>query len=103
MNTPVTEAAGEAGTFSMMSAGAPNIVIDTVKAAEDRSGDVIIRLFESKHAATETELTLNLPALSASLCNLLEEEQEPLTIKNGRIPLSFHPFEVKSVRVRLDR
>ncbi len=100
LNVPVTEAPGSAETFSMMSVDAPNVVIDTVKQAEDGSGDIIIRLYESKRADTQAVLTLNLPARAAALCTLLEEEREPLPIDQGRVSLSFHPFEVKTLRVR---
>ena len=100
LNVPVTEARGRAETTSLMRVDAPNIIIDTVKAAEDGSGDLILRLYESKHAATRTTLTLNLPVASAALCNLLEEEQEPLQVEHGSMRLAFHGFEVKTVRVK---
>ncbi len=100
LNVPVTEAPGRAAAASMMSVDASNIIIEAVKAAEDGSGDLVIRLYESLHAATDAVLTLNLPMKTASACNLLEEEEQALPAEGGRIPLSFHPFEVKTVRIR---
>lgn len=101
LNVPVTEADGAASPASMMRIDAANVVIDTVKAAEDGSGDVIIRLYESKYAVTNATLTLCLPAKKAALCSLLEEEQQILPLQNGCLSLSFHPFEVKTVRVKM--
>ena len=101
LNVPVTVAGGTAGTASMMSIDAPNVVIDTVKAAEDGSGDVIIRMYESKRAATDAVLTLNMPVASACAANLLEESKEQLTVKDDQIALTFHGFEVRTVRVKL--
>ncbi len=99
LNVPVTEAAGAAETFSLMQVDTPNVIIDTVKAAEDGSGDVIVRLYECKHAATDAVLTLNLPVRRAALCDMLENEQEALPLEYGRIALSFRGFEVKTLRI----
>ena len=99
LNVPVTEAAGTVTPASMMSVDAANIIIDTVKAAEDGSGDIIVRLYECKRAATDAVLTVNLPFTKARLCNLLEEDQGELAVHDGRISLSFHGFEVKTVRL----
>ena len=101
LNVPVTEASGTSAPRSMMSVDAENIIIDTVKAAEDGSGDVIVRLYECKHAVADARLTVNLPVLRASLCDLLEEEQQELPVRGGRLALSFHAFEVKTVRLTL--
>jgi len=101
LNVPATVAEGAAETASMMSVDAPNVVIDTVKAAEDGSGDIILRLYESKHAATDAVLTLHLPAATVWACNLLEEEEQPLAMEQGQVALHFHGFEVKTVRVKL--
>ena len=99
LNVPVIEAEGRADAASLMQVDAPNIIIDAVKAAEDGSGDVIIRMYECKHAATDAVLTLNLPAARVCRCNLLENEEEPLPVTDGRVPLSFRGFEVKTLRV----
>lgn len=99
LNVPVTVADGAAEDFSLMSIDAPNVVIDTVKAAEDGSGDVIIRLYESKHASCDATLTLNLPAASVCACDMLENPGENLPIEDGQVKLSFRGFEIKTLRV----
>ena len=100
LNVPVTTAEGAAEDFSMMSVDAPNVIIDTVKAAEDGSGDTIIRLYESKHAACDACLTLNLPAGAVYACDMLENPSEQLSLRDGRVQLSFRGFEVKTLRVK---
>ena len=100
LNVPVVEAEGHADDFSLLSVDAPNVVIDAVKAAEDGSGDVIIRLYECKHAATDAVLTLNLPASRVCLCDLLENEGEPLPLEDGKMKLNLRGFEVKTLRVK---
>ena len=100
LNVPVVEAEGHADTVSLMSVDAPNVIIDAVKAAEDGSGDVIIRMYECKHAATDAVLTLNLPAAKACLCDLLENEGEELLIEDSKVKLTLRGFEVKTLRVK---
>ncbi len=99
LNVPVTVAKGNADTTSFMSVDAPNIIIDTVKAAEDGSGDIIIRLYESKHASSEAELTLNIPATHIAECDLLENEEKVLNNENGKVSLNFRCFEIKTIRI----
>lgn len=103
LNVPVTEAAGYAEDASLLQVDAPNIIIDTVKAAEDGSGDIVLRLYECKHADTSAKLTINLPFNSVSLCDMLENEQEQLTTDGSSINLHFHCFEIKTVRVGLSK
>lgn len=101
LNVPLTVAEGMAETGCLMSVEASNVIIDTVKAAEDGSGDIIVRLYESKRAETDTSLAIHLPAASVSVCNLMEEETEPCSCKDGKIGLHFHVFEVKTLRIHL--
>jgi alpha-mannosidase len=89
------------GAGSLFSLDAGNIVIDTVKPAEDGSPDVIVRLYEAKRCATRCQLSTALPVISASQTNMMEEEGSPLEMSNGKITLDFRPFEVKTVRLSL--
>ena len=100
LNLPVTEAEGCAEEFSLLSVDAPNVIVETVKAAEDGSGDAIIRLYESKHAACDAVLTLNMPAALVWDCDLLENPTVELPHCDGRVALSFHGFGIKTLRVR---
>ena len=98
LNIPLQTAPGACEPFSAFSVDAPNVLIDTVKPAEDGSGDLILRLYEAKRADTACRLLLRIPAESASLCDLLENELEPADPQN--LLLHFHPFEIKTVRIR---
>jgi len=100
LNVPVRTAEGHADAASLMAVDAPNVIIDTVKAAEDGSGDVIIRLYECKHADTDAILTLHLPCSQVCLCDMLENKQHNLTMENGQVKLHLRGFEVKTLRLR---
>lgn len=88
---------GHCPSFSAFRVDAENVFIDTVKPAEDGSGDIILRLYEAKRADTVCHVTLNIPAASVCLCDLLENAGESLDPRH--IALRFHPFEVKTLRI----
>ena len=86
---------------SLFSVDAPNIILETVKPAEDGSPDVILRLYESKRMATSCVLTTALPVRAASQTDMLENDLEQLECASGKIVLEFRPFEIKTVRLKL--
>ncbi|OQA41272.1 MAG: Mannosylglycerate hydrolase [Chloroflexi bacterium ADurb.Bin325] len=101
LNTPATVAAGAAAEAvrSLFTLDAANIFLDTVKPAEDGSGDVVLRLYEAKRTATRCTLATTLPFARASQTNMLEEHQADLAFEDGRLALDFRPFEVKTLRL----
>jgi len=101
LNCPVLTISGNGGWRSLFTVDMPNIIIETVKPAEDGSGDVIIRLYESKRMATTCVLTTSLPATAAAQANMLEERQRRLKLSRGRVALAFRPFEIKTIRLVL--
>ncbi len=101
LNCPVASVSGAAGTQSLLRVDAANVIIDTIKPAEDGSGDVVVRLFECKHTATACTLTTSLPARAAALVTMLETEPQALPLKQGSMALEFRPFEIKTVRLEL--
>ncbi len=100
LNVPVIEADGMAPTTSLMQVDASNIIIETVKAAEDGSGDIILRLYESVNTATDAVLSLGIPASHVSICDMLENELEDVQITEGKAELNFRGFEIKTVRIK---
>jgi len=100
LNCPVMPVSGAAGERSLFSIDARNVVIETVKPAEDGSKDIIVRLYESKRMTTRCTLSTSLPILGAAQTNMLEDVQEELPCSGGRIDLDFRAFEVKTVRLR---
>lgn len=74
-------------------------VLETCKPAFDKRDGVVLRLYESKGCAGITTLTLNkaLNIRRAYGCNLLEEPEKELEIRDGRIRLDFRAFEIKTL------
>ncbi len=98
LNVPMQVVRGRCEPFSAFGVDAPNVFIDTVKPAEDGSGDLILRLYEAKRAATRCKLSINLPFTRVSVCDMLENPGEALEANDGTVSLDFHTFEVKTLR-----
>ena len=99
LNVPLQAVPGSCDPFSAFSADAPNVFIDTVKPAEDGSGDLILRLYEAKKADTDCTLRLNVPCRCVRLCDLLENPLEVLPLRDQTVKLHFGVFEVLTLRV----
>ncbi len=100
LNVPVTVQQGDAGTASLFSLDAPNVIVETVKPAEDGSGDVIVRLYEAMRTATTCTLTCALPAKRVTTVNMLEEKQGAAKFKDGKVTMDLRPFEIRTLRFR---
>lgn len=101
LNVPPVTARGLAEEFSAFSLDADNVFIDTLKPAQDGSGDMILRLYEAKRADTECELSVNFPVKAVHRCDMLENPLGELSMKESKVKLSFGTFEVKSLRIRI--
>jgi len=97
LNVPLQTAPGSGPAFSAFRVDADNVFIDTVKPAEDGSGDLILRLYEAKRADTFCRLTLNIPVAEVCLCDMLENPERQLDPQD--ISLHFHPFQVITLRI----
>jgi alpha-mannosidase len=100
LNIPMEIAAGSLGKVSLLSVDADNVIVETIKPAEDGSGDVIVRLYEAIRSATACELSVGFDASAAIETDMLENDGEALTLADGKVALSFRPFEVKTVRIK---
>lgn len=102
LNCPVITAPGDAGTRALFAVDAANVVIEAVKPAEDGGGDVVVRLYEAMQKATRCTLSTALPVAKATLTDMLEETAaETLACEEGEIPLTFRPFEIQTLRLKL--
>lgn len=79
-----------------------DIIADTVKLAEDGSGDWIIRLYECKGASVSCKVTLSLAIEAVKETNMLEEVTGELPHDGNSIELAFRPFEVKTIRLAVN-
>jgi len=77
----------------------PNLVLDTIKRAED-GDDLVLRLYEAHGARGRARLGLARPFAEARLSNGLEEDGEPLPVADGMVELAYRPHELLTVKIR---
>jgi alpha-mannosidase len=76
----------------------PNIIIETVKQAEDGRG-VIVRCYESQRRRGPITLTCGFPLAQAWRTNLLEEDQEALAPEANAVRLYVRPHQIITLRL----
>lgn len=84
--------------FSALSCPDGNIVIETVKKAED-SDAVIVRLYEAWNRKTETSVRFFKAPSAIYECDLLEENENPVSVSGNTAALSFGQFEIKTLKI----
>lgn len=90
---------GNAGTkTSYIEADKSNIVLETVKQAEDGNG-VVVRFYESENAKTKTTIRLPEGVTRVEECNLIEEFVQEIPVQNGTVTVTAAPYEIKSYRL----
>lgn len=103
LNAPVQVIEGSRPKTAFFTVDEPNAVIETVKLAEDGSGDLILRLYESMNGTRRVVLSSAFAFDKAWLCNMLEEPKEALKAEKNQVELKLHPFEILTLRLKRDR
>jgi alpha-mannosidase len=84
---------------SLASCDEPNLVLDTIKLAED-SDAVILRLYECHGARGNAKVRLGWPVTTAVRCNCLEQEGQPVAVAaDGELAVPYLPFEVITLKI----
>lgn len=106
-NNPLTllQVPHDRSEWSAASVEGSGAVVHTIKPAEDGSGDLVLRLYESNAAKTKITLKVSWPVTSVKKCNGLEEVGEELSFTQAdgvtSIPLSLTPFSIYALRITL--
>lgn len=103
LNYPVSLVHGgnQVGHKSFLQSDQASVITETIKLAEDGSGDWIIRAYECKGATVSCGFTFDLPVKTAYETNMLEEVTADLPVAEGKLKQDFRPFEVKTIRLVL--
>ena len=76
-----------------------NVVLETVKEAENKNGTVL-RLYECQNSRTKVTLTAPAGTTKAYSTNLMEEIEEELPVVDGKVSFTIKPYEIKTILVR---
>ncbi|WP_336644503.1 alpha-mannosidase [Microbacterium sp. USHLN186] len=96
LNAPATLVRGANEVEPLVSVTGAGIVVSSVKLADDRSGDVIVRVYESLGRRTRGELSIGFEHSGIREVSLIEDDLDDART-GGELALK--PFEVRTLRV----
>ncbi|MBF4615657.1 alpha-mannosidase [Curtobacterium sp. VKM Ac-1376] len=107
LNLPVRSVPGSAPVAPLVTVSSPQVFVEAVKLAEDRSGDVVVRLYEGLGGrATDVAVDFGFDVASVTAVDLLERSVgsatgAPTSWSAGEpVVLTLRPFEIVTLRVR---
>ncbi|KUN03308.1 alpha-mannosidase [Streptomyces yokosukanensis] len=101
LNLPlrVADSAGE--PEPVVSVTGEGVTVEAVKLADDGSGDVVVRLYESRGGRATGLLRTGFPSAGAAITDLLERPLgEARTDADGVVPVTLRPFQILTLRLR---
>ncbi|GGO56755.1 alpha-mannosidase [Streptomyces daqingensis] len=104
INLPERTVAGSgSGVAPLVGVDNDQVVVEAVKLAEDRSGDLVVRLYESHGGRARTVLSTGTPVTSVTETDLLERpladaEARELTA-DGTVEVALRPFQILTLRL----
>ncbi|GLY91968.1 alpha-mannosidase [Actinoallomurus iriomotensis] len=103
LNLPLRVTAGGSGPSPLVSVEGEAAAVESVKLADDRSGDVVVRVYESLGGRADTRLRTSFPVAGVEVTDLLERPlpDRPVALADdGSVPLTLRPFQVLTLRLR---
>lgn len=83
----------------LLDIGSDNIFLESVKLAEDGSGDIIFRLYEGMKTLTVCEFHAGFPFSRVRECDMLENVTGDVACEGNTFRLKFGAFEIKTIRL----
>lgn len=75
------------------------MTIEAVKLADDASGDVVVRLYESRGGRAQGILRTSFPLAGAEIADLLERPLSTADTDGNGVPVTLRPFEIQTLRL----
>ena len=103
LNLPVRAVPGDRVVEPLVTVSSPQVFVEAVKLAEDRSGDVVVRLYEALGGrATDVGVNLGFAVAGVTRVDLLERPLDGVGPWDDGTPvvLTLRPFELVTLRVR---
>ena len=102
LNLPLRAAgSAPAGGPALITVDNPDITVEAVKLADDRSGDVVVRLYESRGGSARGVLRTDFAVAGARVTDLLEAGGPALDpLPGGGFGLELRPFQILTLRLR---
>ncbi|MFD9035801.1 alpha-mannosidase [Streptomyces sp. NPDC059567] len=103
VNLPERRVPGDADVAPLVAVDDDAVVVSAVKLADDRSGDVVVRLYESRGGRARARLTTELDLGGVTVCDLLERPLDDVpagtvAVTDGALELALRPFQLLTLR-----
>lgn len=85
-------------SYSLIDVDTRQVVVETIKQAED-SSSLVVRLYEAWGAACTARIRTSLPASRVFLCDLLERNLSEVPVHDGAFELQADPFKVMTLKL----
>ncbi|MPY51028.1 alpha-mannosidase [Streptomyces acidicola] len=103
LNLPLRIASAAGTAEPVVSVDGAGVTVEAVKLADDSSGDVVVRLYESRGGRAEGVLRTGFPLAGAQITDLLERPLEAAATEGNAVPVALRPFEVKTLRLTVEK
>ncbi|MEE4543132.1 glycoside hydrolase family 38 C-terminal domain-containing protein [Streptomyces sp. V4-01] len=102
LNLPERTVPGSAEVAPLVTVDQDAIVVSAVKLADDRSGDVVVRLYEAHGGRASATLTPGFGFAAAAVTDLLERpvaDEGSHQVTEGGVRLTLRPFQILTLRL----
>jgi alpha-mannosidase len=99
INLPVRRRTGTAVVRPLVTVDNDAVVVESVKLADDRTGDVVVRLYESLGGRASARLATSFPLASVEVVDLLERRLTSSEIQADGVAISLRPFQILTLRL----
>ena len=100
LNLPLRVADSAGAPEPVVSVDGEGVTVEAVKLADDASGDVVVRLYESRGGRGQGVLRTGFPLAGAEVTDLLERPLEPAVTEDGAVTVSLRPFQILTLRLK---
>ncbi|MFF7926296.1 alpha-mannosidase [Streptomyces mirabilis] len=99
LNLPLRVADSAGPAEPVVSVDGEGVTIEAVKLADDASGDVVVRLYESRGGRGTGTLHTGFPLAGAQVTDLLERPLTTVDTDGNAVAVALRPFEVRTLRL----
>ncbi|WP_309097425.1 glycoside hydrolase family 38 C-terminal domain-containing protein [Streptomyces sp.] len=100
LNLPLRVADAAGAPEPVVSVEGEGVTVEAVKLADDTSGDVVVRLYESRGGRATGVLHTGFPLAGAQITDLLERPLQDADRTGGGVAVALRPFQILTLRLK---
>jgi alpha-mannosidase len=100
INLPERVVTGADGVEPIVAVDNGNVIVEAIKLADDKSGDVVVRLYESTGGRGRATVTPSFAAASVTEVDLLERDLADRDLVDNGVSFELRPFQILTLRFK---